>query len=47
MPQNAASDQDLQLVPVIQQLLDTLAGSKIDLLKVYDKYGKEFRCPNI
>ena len=26
---------------------DTSTSSKIDFFKIYDKYGKELRCPNI
>ena len=32
-PQNAASNQDLHYLPLIQQFLDTALGSKLYLLK--------------
>ena len=33
MPQNMASDQRLHCLPLIQQFLDTLTGSKIEFFK--------------
>ena len=42
--QNAAAYQDLHYLPLIQQFLDTTSASK--LIKFWNKYGKELRCPN-
>ena len=46
MVQNAASDLGLYCLPFIQQFLDRSAGSKMDLFKFWDMYGKDLRCPN-
>ena len=40
MLQNTASDQVLHCLPIIKQTLETSAGSKMDLFKLCDKYGK-------
>ena len=45
--QNSASHLGLHCLPIIQQFLDTVMGSKLYLLKFYNKYGKELRCLNI
>ena len=34
-------------LPIFQQFLDTSAGSKVDLFKVKEEYGKELVCPDI
>ena len=39
MLQNAASDQGLHYLPLVQQFVETL-DSKMDLLKFLDKYDK-------
>ena len=44
MLQNAAFDQDLHCLPLIQQFLEM--GSERELCKFYDKYRKELRCLN-
>ena len=44
--QNAASDQGLHCLPLIQQFIDKSISSKVDLFKLLDKCGK-VRCPNI
>ena len=41
MLQIVASHQCLHCLPLIEQLLDTSVGSKIDLLKFYNRCGKE------
>ena len=45
--QNAAANQSLPILPLIKKCSDLLEGSKMDLSKFKDKYGKEFRCPHI
>ena len=40
MPQNAASDQGLHCLPIIQQFLRTSIDTKMDMFKFEDKYGK-------
>ena len=47
MTQSVVSDQGLNCLPIIQQFINTSTGRKIGLFKLEDKYGKEFRCPNI
>ena len=44
MLQNAASDQGLHCLPLIQLILDVSAGSNTDLFKFKGKYGKELWC---
>ena len=44
MPQNMMSDQDPQSLSIIQLSLDSLTGSKVDLIKSLDKYSKELKC---
>ena len=48
-PLNAASDQGLHYLPLSQYYIRHLHVnmSKMDLLKFYNKYGKEVRCSNI
>ena len=36
----------LQYLPLIQQFLNTVLGSKLYLFKFLDKYGEKFRCLN-
>ena len=36
----------LYCLPLIQQLLDTILGTKLYLLNYKNKHGKELRCPN-
>ena len=43
--QNMASNQGLHGLLLIQLFLDISKCSKVDLFKVYDKYGKELKCP--
>ena len=45
MQQNGVSDQGLHCLSS-SFILDAWTGSKIDLIKFQDKYGKELRCPN-
>ena len=40
MPYSAASDQSLQCLPLIQQVLDTLSDFE-DLFMYKDKFGKD------
>ena len=42
-PLNAASDVGLQCLPIILQFLHISTERRTDLLRVYDKYGKELR----
>ena len=44
MPQNAGSDQGLHCLTLVQQFLDTSAGSKTDLFKFKDEYGNVNPC---
>ena len=44
---SVVSDQIQNCLPIYQQLLDALSGCKLDLLKFYDKFGKEIRCSDI
>ena len=46
-PHSLATDLGLHCLSLIQQFLDTLTGSQIDLFKFYQKYGKDFMCLNI
>ena len=41
-----ASDQCLHYLQLVQQILDTLAGSEMEFFKFLDKYGKELKCQN-
>ena len=41
MLQYAASDQDLNYLPLIHQFLDSSSGSKMGLVQSHDEYGKE------
>ena len=47
MPLNAASDQGLRCLPLMQQFLDISISSKIELYNFKDKYGKELMCLKI
>ena len=45
--QAAASDLGPHCLLLIQQFFDTPTCSKMSLFKFLDKFGKQFRCPNI
>ena len=46
MPQNVASDQGLHCLQPISSISDTSSSSRKGSVKVFDKYCRQFRCPN-